>query len=120
MHTILALLFVVTVDLAVDAQTIYSIGVYSMGETFEHDWTVGNGNMRFGFDQYLQNQDANGRDVAYAFSKRRTRFTTLFFGPVHFRVRGPAWPATALSGVILAYLFYLLYAELTTTGRDQT
>jgi hypothetical protein len=60
----LGLIFVLlAAAVASHAQTVYSVGVYSMGQTHEHNWTVGSGSARFGFDQYRQYQDASGRNL---------------------------------------------------------
>ena len=97
------------------AQTVYSFGVYSMGQVHEHNWTVGSGDARFGFDEFRQYQDASGKNL-HAYSDVVTkgvtspRYTTIYFGPVHFTVRGPAWLAAALTGLIIVSLVSLAIA----------
>jgi hypothetical protein len=88
------------------AQKIYSVGVYSMGRTHECDWSpITRGGLRFGFEQYRQYQDASGTDLS-VFSDVTTkgvaspRYTEIYYGKSHFRVRGPAWFGATIAGVV--------------------
>jgi hypothetical protein len=98
-------------SVACQAQSVYSVGVYSMGQTYEHDWTIGVGTMHFGFEQYRQCQDANGKNL-HSFSKVSAegaawpRYTTVHFGSLCFSLRGPAW----LYATLLAVASLLLFA----------
>jgi hypothetical protein len=106
------------------AQTVYSGGVYSMGQTHEHNWTIGSGSTRFGFDQYRQYQDASGRNL-YAYSDVTNRavaspvYTTVFAGPLQFTVRGPAWVAASLVAVGVASVALLLFVGVGRIRRHQ-
>src|SRR3954463_15182785 len=106
----LSLIFVLlAAAVASPAQTVYSDDVYSMGRTHEHDWTVGGGTARFGFDQYRQYQDASGRNL-HTFSDvtakavASPRYTTVYGGLFSFTVRGPAWLAALVVAVGIASL----------------
>jgi hypothetical protein len=123
MRTLTTFLFLLAVVFIGQAQ-VYSVGVYSMGRTYERDWTIGNSSMRFGFEQFLQYQDASGRDLhsfsdVTALAVASPRYTTVYFGPLHFTVRGRAGPAAAVSAiisVILASLLLLLARECAEFG----
>lgn len=84
------------------AQKIYEVGVYSMGRSYTGDWTFRLGDMRFGFEQYRQNQDSNGRDSTSVMAPTSRRYTEVYLGVWHFRVRGPAWLAASIAGVAFA------------------
>src|SRR3954470_6454427 len=107
-----ALLAMLAATLACEAQTIHSVGVYSMGRTHERDWTVGSGAMRFGFEQYSQYRDASGRDL-HVFSDvmakgvSSPRYTILHCGPGRFRIRGPAWCAATMVGIVVVSLLFV-------------
>jgi hypothetical protein len=107
------------------AQTVYSVGAYSMGQTHEHDWIVGSGSARFGFEQYRQYQDASGRDL-YTFSDviakgvASPRYTTVYCGPLHFTVRGPAWLTGSLVAIGVVSLTLLILAGIGRVRRYQT
>ena len=66
MPILTALFFTLAAAFACEAQVVYSVGVYSMGRTYEHDWTFGRGSLRFGVVQYRQYQDASGRVPLWA------------------------------------------------------
>ena len=110
----LSLIFVLLVaPVASPAQIVYSAGVYSMGQTHEHDWTVGSGNARFGFDQYRQAKDASGRNLhrfsdVIARGVASPRYTTVYAGPFTFTIRGPAWIAALVAAVGAGSLFFLV------------
>jgi hypothetical protein len=86
------------------AQSVFSAGgAYSMGRTHELDCSVVIGNSRFGFDQYRQSQDANGKNLyttgdVLTKEVESPRYTTVFIGPLRFTVPGPMW----IVGSILA------------------
>lgn len=97
------------------AQTVHSVGVYSMGRTHEDTWTVGSGALRFGFEQYRQYQDADGNNLftftdVIARGVACPRYTTLFVGPAQFTVRGPMSLATLLAGVAMVTVFWFVRA----------
>ena len=112
--------------LASQAQTpVYSVAVYSMGRAYEHQWTLGNGATRIGFEQYRQYQDASGRDLC-VFSDVQTksvaspRYTGIYCGPVQFRVRGPAWFAVCIFALGIASLLLLVIVGFGRIRRHQT
>ena len=107
MRTSILVILLLLTTTACEAQQVYSWGIYSMGETIEHDWKVGRGMLSFGLEQYLQQQDDQGRDVVYP-TGRSVRFTRVFLGPAQFRLRGTAWLAAALLGVALLAPLYAL------------
>jgi hypothetical protein len=118
--------FVITVAaaLACGAQ-VYSVGIYSIGRTYEHDWTLGSGSLRFGFEQYRQYRDAGGRDLhsfsdVTALGVTSPRYSILYFGPVHFTVPGPAWAAAALSGVAVVSLVLLFAVAVSRMWKHHT
>lgn len=86
-----------------------------MGKAHEHNWTIGIGSARFGFDQYRQYQDAGGRNL-YNFSDVTTkavaspRYTTVYGGPLVFTVRGPAWLVASVVAVSIASLLFVVTA----------
>jgi hypothetical protein len=107
------------------AQTVYSVGVYSMGRTYEHDWTVHSGSTRFGFDQYRQYQDASGRKLntlsdVIAKGVASPRYTTVYCGPFSFTVRGPAWLAALVVAVGVASLLLLVIGGVGRIRRHPT
>ena len=122
MRILIAFLFTMAAAFACEAQVVYSVGVYSMGRTYERDWTFGRGSLRFGVVQYRQSQDASGRDL-HSFSDviargvASPRYSTLYFGPAHFTVRGPASAAAAFSGVALVSLALLFAVGVSRTRR---
>ena len=122
----LSLIFVVLVAAVTShAQAVYSVGVYSMGQVHEHDWTVGSGSARFGFEQYRQYQDASGRNL-YDFTEVTTkrvaspRYTTVYCGPFSFTVRGPAWLAALVGAVGIGSLLLLVMGGIGRIWRHQT
>jgi hypothetical protein len=119
---ILILLCVAT--LGCRAQTVYSVGIYSMGQTSEHDWTIGTRDARFGFQQYSQLQDADGNNL-YLLSDVSTkatkfvRYTTIHCGAFDATLRGPAWIYVGGLAALLATV--IIFAKvILTSQRDRT
>jgi hypothetical protein len=85
----LAVLF----ELPVKGQ-VYSVGIYSGGRTIEHQWLVGTPTRYFGFTQYREYQDAQGRVLLTShqhLTAKRAVFTQIHLWWFDFTIPLPVW-----------------------------
>jgi len=116
--TVLASL-VIVVALNCDAQ-IYSIHVYSGGRVYDHQWLIGSPPNYYGFTQYREYQDAQGRVLVTSQQHQTVRmptYTHVHLGRFGFRVRMPAAGVATIAAVFLVLLGCL---PIVVRGRVRT
>jgi len=95
----------------------------------QHEWTISAGTTRVGLSQYRVCRDSDG---IIPFSVRDSQpirssfhlpvtchsYTTVYFGPLNFTVRFPAWPLAALFLGLLGGLLYLAFRRVKRLRTD--
>lgn len=73
---------------------VYSVHVYAFGRVYDHQWLIGSPSNYYGFTQYREYQDANGRVLMTSEQHRTVRmptYTRIHLGSSGFTLRMPLW-----------------------------